>query len=134
MNKTITIVAGIDVAKAKLDVAIHGCKLRWQVTNDLAGFHDLAGTLRSRKVTRVGLEATGGYERDVVEYLRKAGFSVVVLQPRQVRAFAEFILCRANRLRRISYASRFGSNTPAIRSCAASCWPTSSGSRPAGPK
>ena len=82
MNKTITIVAGIDVAKAKLDVAIHGCKLRWQVTNDSAGFHKLASLLRSRKVTRVGLEATGGYERDVVEYLRKAGFNVVVLQPR----------------------------------------------------
>jgi transposase len=95
MSKTITIVAGIDVAKAKLDVAIHGCKLRWQVTNDPAGFHHLAGLLRSRKVTRVGLEATGGYERDVVEYLRKAGLNVVVLQPRQVRAFAEFILCRA---------------------------------------
>ena len=31
----------------------------------------------------------------MVEYLRKAGFNVVVLQPRQVRAFAEFILCRA---------------------------------------
>jgi transposase len=98
MSKTITIVAGIDVAKAKLDVAIHGCKLRWQVTNDPAGFHDLAGLLRSRKVTRIGLEATGGYERyerGVVEYLRKAGFNVVVLQPRQVRAFADFILCRA---------------------------------------
>ena len=95
MSKTITIVAGIDVAKAKLDVAIDGCKLRWQVTNDPAGFHDLAELLHSRKVCRVGLEATGGYERDVVEYLRKAGFNVVVLQPRQVRAFAVFILCRA---------------------------------------
>ncbi len=51
--------------------------------------------MRSRKVTRIGMEATGGYERDVVEYLRKAGFDIVVLQPRQVRAFAEFILCRA---------------------------------------
>ena len=95
MGKTSTIVAGIDVAKTKLDVAIHGCKLRWQFTNDAAGFRDLAELLRSRKVTRVGLEATGGYERGVVESQRKAGFNVVVLQPRQVRAFAEFILCRA---------------------------------------
>jgi transposase len=95
MAKTNTIVAGIDVAKAKLDVATHGHKLRWQVTNDRVGFQELASLLRSRKVTRVGLEATGGYERGVVEYLRKAGFDVVVLQPRQVRAFAEFILCRA---------------------------------------
>src|SRR4030081_2557603 len=95
MSKIITIAAGIDVAKAKLDVAIHGCKLRWLFTNDPAAFHDLAGLLRARKVNRIGLEASGGYERGVVEYLRKAGFKVVVLQPRQVRAFAEFILCRA---------------------------------------
>jgi transposase len=85
MSKTTTIVAGIDVAKAKMDVAIHGCKPRWLYTNDPAGFHELAGLLRSRKVRRIGLEATGGYERDLVEYLRKSGFDVVVLQPRQVR-------------------------------------------------
>jgi hypothetical protein len=33
--------------------------------NDPAGFHDLADLLRSRKVSRVGLEATGGYEREI---------------------------------------------------------------------
>ncbi len=95
MVKSTTIAAGIDVAKAKLDVAIDGCKQHWEVSNDPAGFLHLAKLLRSRKVNRVGLEATGGYERDVTEYLRKAGFTVFLLQPRQVRAFAESMLRRA---------------------------------------
>ncbi|MEW5867612.1 MAG: IS110 family transposase [Bacillota bacterium] len=92
MAKSSTIAAGIDVAKAKLDIAIDGCKQRWEVSNDLDGFHQLAKLLRSRKVNRIGLEATGGYERDVTAYLRKAGFIVLLLQPRQVRAFAEAML------------------------------------------
>jgi transposase len=95
MSKTTTIAAGIDVAKAKLDIAVHGCNERWQVANAPAGFRDLVRLMRRHKVTRIGLEATGGYERDVVEHLREAGFAVVVLQPLQVRAFAQFILCRA---------------------------------------
>jgi transposase len=95
MIQPTTIAAGIDVAKAKLDVAIDGCKQHWEVSNDPTGFLHLAKLLRSRKVNRVGLEATGGYERDVTEYLRKAGFTVFLLQPRQVRAFAESMLRRA---------------------------------------
>jgi transposase len=95
MVKSTTIAAGIDVAKAKLDLAVDGCKQRWEVSNDPAGFLQLAKLLRSRKVSRVGLEATGGYERDVTEYLRKAGFTVLLLQPRQVRAFAEAMMRHA---------------------------------------
>lgn len=95
MSKTSTIAAGIDVAKAKLDIAVHGCNERWQVVNAPGGFRDLVRLMRRHKVTRIGLEATGSYEREVVEYLRKEGFAVAVLQPIQVRAFAQFMLRRA---------------------------------------
>jgi transposase len=46
-------------------------------------------------VARVGIEATGGYERGVTGHLRAAGLIVVVLQPIQVRAFARVHLRRA---------------------------------------
>lgn len=95
MTETSMIAAGIDVAKAKLDIAVDGCSERWQVANAPGGFRNLVQLMRRRKVARIGLEASGGYERDVVEHLRKAGFTVVVLQPIQVRAFATFTLCRA---------------------------------------
>ena len=46
-------------------------------------------------VKRVGIEATGGYERGVVEHLRAAGVIVLVLQPIQVKAFGRSRLRRA---------------------------------------
>lgn len=95
MGKTTTIAAGIDVAKAMLDIAVHGCRSGWQVTNTPDGFDELVRLMRHYKVGRIGIEATGGYERDVVEHLRSAGFTVVVLQPIQVRAFAQLTLRRA---------------------------------------
>jgi transposase len=95
MTETNIIAAGIDTGKYKLDVAIHGDSKRWQFDNGPTGFGDLVRLLRRRKVSRVGIEATGGYERKAVTALRKAGFTVVVLQPLQVRGYAQSILCHA---------------------------------------
>ncbi len=95
MSKISTIVAGIDVAKERLDIAVHGCKRSWQVANAPEGFGELVRLIREHQVARVGLEATGGYEREVVEHLRTEGITVVVLQPLQVRAFAQLTLRRA---------------------------------------
>jgi transposase len=61
----------------------------------LAGWRKLAQLLSKAGVKRVGIEATGGYERGVVEHLRAAGFVVLVLQPIQVKAFGRSRLRRA---------------------------------------
>jgi len=95
MTKTSTMVAGIDTAKDKLDIAIDGEALHWQVENTLGGWRRLYAELARLGVERVGIEATGGYERAVVKHLRAAGLTVVVLQPIQVRAFARVHLRRA---------------------------------------
>ncbi len=87
--------AGIDTSKAKLDIAVHGRTERWQVANALPGWRALAANLTKVGVTRVGIEATGGYERGVVEHLRAADFIVLVLQPIQVKAFGRVHLRRA---------------------------------------
>jgi transposase len=68
---------------------------RWQVVNALPGWRALATKLATAGVARVGIEATGGYERGIVRYLRVAGFTVLVLQPIQVRAYARVCLRRA---------------------------------------
>jgi transposase len=64
-------------------------------TNNAAGFKQLAGHLAALNVGRIGIEATGGYERGITRHLQKAGLEVVVLQPLQVRAFAKMRLQRA---------------------------------------
>lgn len=87
--------AGIDTSKAKLDIAIHGRSECWQVENTLRGWRQLGVDLAKANVTRIGIEASGGYERGVVRYLREQGFTVWLLQPIQVRAFARAHLRRA---------------------------------------
>jgi len=95
MEKTSMIVAGIDTAKDKLDVAICGQTQRLQVANSMRGWKQLRLELTKAGVERVGIEATGGYERGVVRHLQAAGFVVLVLQPVQVRAFARMHRQRA---------------------------------------
>jgi transposase len=95
MKQTNMTTAGIDTSKAKLDIAVHGRAERWQVANGLPGWRALAANLLKAGVTRVGIEATGGYERGVVEHLRTAGLDVLVLQPVQVKAFGRVHLRRA---------------------------------------
>ena len=87
--------AGIDTSKLKLDIAIHQRTERWRVANTLPGWRELTANLAKTSVTRVGIEATGGYERGVVEHLRSAAFTVLVLQPMQVKAFGRVHLRRA---------------------------------------
>ena len=95
MSKRTTICAGIDTGKRKLDVALERRAAPWEVHNDAAGHQALADWLRRHRVKRVGIEASGGYEREVVAELRRQGFVVVVFQPGQVRAYGKFHLRRA---------------------------------------
>lgn len=95
MSQHSTTCAGIDVAKDKLDVAVLGDGAVECVANDRSGWRRIALRLRADGVSRVGMEASGGYEREVADFLRKQGFEVRLLQPAQVRAFAGFRLRRA---------------------------------------
>lgn len=94
MSKDSTWVAGIDTGKRQLDVAVCG-GARLRVENEASDHEALAAWLRDQAVRRVGIEASGGYERAVVRHLRAEGFEVAVLQPLQVRAYAGFRLQRA---------------------------------------
>jgi transposase len=95
MAKHITICAGIDTGKRKLDVAIEGSREQLQVENTSEGHKVLLAWLRRHRVKRVGIEASGGYEQPVVAELRRRRLVVVVFQPAQVRAYAKFHSQRA---------------------------------------
>jgi transposase len=95
MEETITLCAGIDIGKDKLDIAVHNNPCRLQVDNSGVGFKRLVRALREAGVSRVGIEASGGYERGVTRSLRAQGITVLVLQPMQVKAFARLHLRRA---------------------------------------
>jgi transposase len=95
MTNPSTLTAGIDTSKDKLDIAVHGTATRLTVENCKTGWQRLAGELTKAGVGRIGIEATGGYERDVTRHLQAAGFTVLVLPPLQVKASAKINLQRA---------------------------------------
>lgn len=90
MAKRITICAGIDTGKDKLDVAIDGSPEQLRVDNTAEGHQALVEWLKRHKVKRIGIEASGGYEQAVVAELRRRRFVVVLFQPKQVRAYGTF--------------------------------------------
>lgn len=82
--------SGIDVSKNRLDIAIEGMKAVLSESNDSAGHQRLIDRFASEGVTRIGLEASGNYEAAAVVALRRAGFTVLVLDPRQIHGFRKF--------------------------------------------
>ena len=81
--------SGSTWAKAHLDVAIRPSGESWQAEHDDAGIAQLVERLQRLEPTLVVLEATGGLETVLLVALAAAGVSVVVVNPRQVRAFAK---------------------------------------------
>lgn len=87
MSETGTFV-GIDVAKARLDVAVRPGGQCFSLDNDPKGWAALVRRLRELAAERVVLEASGGYEVGPAAECAAAGLPVVVVNPRQVRDFA----------------------------------------------
>src|SRR5512134_2299135 len=90
-----TIVVGIDVSKDRLDVAVRPTGESFAVARDAAGLDGLVARLTPLAPAAVAVEATGGYETVVAASLAAAGLAVVVVNPAQVRAFAQALGRRA---------------------------------------
>lgn len=85
------VTVGIDVAKARLDVAVRPTGEQWQIPNDEAGIADLVARLQPHTPQLIVLEASGGWERLAASSLASAGLPVAVVNPRQVRDFAKAV-------------------------------------------
>jgi transposase len=94
MDATV-IVVGIDVSKDWLDTHIAPSGERFRVGNDAAGLDELKARFSGLTLELVALEATGGFETLAVAELSAAGLPVVVINPAQVRAFANAMGKRA---------------------------------------
>lgn len=86
---------GADVSQDWLDVYVLPTGERFRVGNDDAGIAELRERLARLSPERIALEATCGLERLAVAALAAAGLPVVVVNPAQVRAFAEALGKRA---------------------------------------
>jgi transposase len=80
---------GIDVSKAQLDVVMRPSGESDSVSNDETGIKALVKRLGEMQPALIVLEATGGFERQLMRALASAELPVVVVNPRQVRDFAK---------------------------------------------
>lgn len=90
-----TVLVGIDVSKDRLDIHVLPSGESLQAARSGDGLASLVATLQGLGAGLVGIEATGGYEGVVTAALAGAGLAVVVINPRQVRAFAQAVGQRA---------------------------------------
>jgi transposase len=89
------VIVGIDVSKARLDVHVLPSGEAFAFPRDGEGLAALAERLGALQPTLIGVEATGGFESVVAAGLAGAGLPVVVVNPAQVRAFAQALGKRA---------------------------------------
>ncbi len=85
-----TVYVGMDISSDRLDLNVpdQGRCLQKPFANDRRGHAALVRWLTGFHGVLVVCEATGGYERAVVQALQAASIAVCVVNPRQVRDFA----------------------------------------------
>ena len=80
---------GIDVSKSWVDVYIRPDGTAFRCNTDGAGLAELVRRVRPLAPQLIVMEASGGYESLVAVSLAEAGLPVAIVNPRQVRKFAE---------------------------------------------
>jgi len=82
---------GIDVSKARLDIAVRPSGDEWTSPNTDAGVRSAAARLKDLRPELAVMEATGGLEVPLAGALAALALPVVVINPRQVRDFARSV-------------------------------------------
>ena len=88
MTEQVTRVIGVDVAKDWLDLASTETSTIERLPHDAEGIEQVRQRAREWAAQRITVEASGGWEAALVAELATAGLPVVVVNPRQVRAYA----------------------------------------------
>lgn len=88
MNLSNDINVGIDTGKSRLDIHVLPLEQAFSVPNTDAGIREALRRLKSLQPTRIVIEATGRLELPFVVAAQKAGLTVCVINPLQMRRFA----------------------------------------------
>ena len=79
---------GVDISKAKLDIAVGKVVLKCKNARE-AIVRSLVKNLTAPESTLVVMEATGGYEAELIAVLQEHRIAVAVANPLRIRKFAE---------------------------------------------
>jgi transposase len=90
-NQSFASFVGIDVAKKSLDIFVSSNQRCHSATNSTKGYKKIIKLLPQPGACLIVMEATGSYQKPVAMALLEAGHCVAVVNPRQVRRFAQGI-------------------------------------------
>jgi transposase len=90
-DTSVSIFVGVDVAKDTLEVFLPYSKEHVSLKNSVDSINNLCLQLQKKRKLMVVMEATGGYEKLLVNQLAKHKIVAAVVNPRQVRDFAKGI-------------------------------------------
>lgn len=85
------VVIGIDVSKREFSVAVYPTGDAWTTGTTPTAIEALVERVRQIAPQLIVLEATGGYELALAGACATAGLPIAIVNPRQVRAFAQAI-------------------------------------------
>jgi transposase len=84
-NKNYDYIA-IDVSKSELEIKTEQRHCR--VCNNLKGFKELAKLAEKENHPLVVFESSGGYERELMDYLHQSQMAVTRVNPSRIRSYA----------------------------------------------
>ena len=84
-----SVVIGIDVSKGSAVIAVHPSGERWTSETASTEIDGLVTRLQTHRPQLIVMEATGGYERPLAAACAAVSLPVAIVNPRQVRAFAQ---------------------------------------------
>jgi transposase len=87
-TNSLTCHVGVDVGKDHLDFFCHESAVHFTVANTPAGIRQAFRQLPMQDIACLVVEATGRYERTLVDAAQREGLPVVVAQPIAIRRFA----------------------------------------------
>lgn len=99
-TSTAEIFVGIDVSKDTLDIFITGKDKQLHLSNDVDGYKKLCRNLKKLSPKIIVLEGTGGLERCAASWMSLEGLPVAIVNPCQVRRYAQAhnILAKTDRI------------------------------------
>jgi transposase len=88
MATSSSVFVGIDISAKSLDLAFFGDDATYSFFNNTKGISKLIMFVREKQPSLVVVEATGGYEKALVQALHQASIPVSVVLPKRIKDFA----------------------------------------------
>lgn len=88
-------IIGVDISKNNLDVFIHPFELSFKIDNSEKAIIKFIKQLSTYQVVRIACEATGGYEKPMMNLLKEHGYDCWIVDPRRIKGFIVASGCKS---------------------------------------